>query len=107
MRRGRQAAPPVAERGGVFVELLRLMPDRPEVRAYVEMGDVKRAREALGVEAPPEAVDGKFNTQGLLEYFQALIPPVSVGNAPPNAGRSPAVAPQFFLAGSDRGYTGV
>jgi hypothetical protein len=56
------------------VGLLQLLPDRPEVRANVEMGDVQRAREALGVTVPPPEVDGRFNEQGFIEYVQALTP---------------------------------
>src|SRR5688572_21371930 len=86
---------PSVQDGGVFVELLRLMPDRPEIRAYVEMGDVKRAREALGVGVPPEAVDGKFNGDGFIQYFQALAPPGSTDRTP-----RPAVDVRFFLGDS-------
>jgi hypothetical protein len=89
-------------RDGVFVELLRLMPDRPEVRAHIEMGDVERAREALGVDVPPEAVDGKFNVDGFADYVLALVPPVNQSSAPSNRGRSAPVAPNFFVA---RPYT--
>ncbi|MPZ99822.1 MAG: hypothetical protein GEU80_10900 [Dehalococcoidia bacterium] len=82
---------------GVFVELLRLMPDRPDVRAAVEMGDVEAMRGQLGIQVPQAEVDGEFNLGGFVEYAVALAP----GDG------SPSVEPRFLLAGPDSAYLGV
>jgi hypothetical protein len=83
-------------RDGAFVELLRLLPDRPEVRANVDMGDVKKAREALGVDALPEAVNGEFNVDGFAECIMALEPPFNRDPRDPQI--SLAVVPQLLLS---------
>lgn len=57
---------------GVFVELLRLLPDESEVRAGVTMGDVAATREILGIEPPPVGPDEDLDADVVIEYLMAF-----------------------------------
>ncbi len=56
---------------GVFMELLRLVPDDPAYRSSVVMGDVERTLEVLGIERPSGEYDEAVVQDFVIEVFQA------------------------------------
>ena len=61
-----------AKDSGIFLELLRLMPDDPEVRAGVSMGDVARTRGVLDIDSPQVGAGEQLDADVIIEYLMAF-----------------------------------